>query len=174
LPQAAIGFTVGALGTSLPKTSHRRAGAAPAAGDLEVGNLFNSVVAGRWSAWPGVVRWPGSGCRCWPSWSASLLAWLLLRRQHRLTGPEAWLLLRVYLLALPLVPRGGSGSRLSVEADPHAAVLGPSGRVVLAVRPGVGGDRLVLAVTGDLKRHLRVRQQRGERRADSLGAPLRQ
>ncbi|GIE48089.1 calcium/sodium antiporter [Amorphoplanes nipponensis] len=109
LSPAVIGFTVVALGTSVPELVTTVQAQRRREGDLVVGNLLgsnliNSVgggalvgLAGRGT--PARLGWPAAGALV----GVSLLAWLLLHRRRRLTRPEAGLLLVVYLLTVPLL-----------------------------------------------------------------------
>jgi cation:H+ antiporter len=109
LPQAVIGFTVVALGTSVPELVTTVQAQRRREGDLVVGNLlgsksFNSLGGGA------LIGLAGRGAPVrfgLPVLAVmvvvNLIAWLLLYRQHRLTRPEAGLLLTAYLATLPLI-----------------------------------------------------------------------
>ncbi|RDI64638.1 calcium/sodium antiporter [Nocardia pseudobrasiliensis] len=110
VPQLIIGATVVALGTSLPELvtavqAQRRGESELLIGNVFGSNLFNSLVGG------GIV---GVFIGTTPSATADLptvmamvaataLAWLLLRRNLRLTRPESVLLLIGYTATLPLL-----------------------------------------------------------------------
>jgi cation:H+ antiporter len=107
--QQVIGFTLVALGTSLPELvtsiqAQRRGESDLVAGNLLGSNLFNSLAGGAVIAFAhrgGPATGPvavdvlmvGVGC----------LAWALLARGHRLTRPESVILILLYGLTLPLL-----------------------------------------------------------------------
>jgi cation:H+ antiporter len=105
----AVGFTVVALGTSLPELvtsiqAQRRGNADLLVGNLLGSNLFNSVAGG---AIVGLAHRDGPPRIGYPVPAAmvavSLLAWLVLYRRNRVSRPEAVLLLIAYVLTVPLV-----------------------------------------------------------------------
>ena len=105
-----IGFTLVALGTSLPELVTAIQAQRHGEPDLVVGNLlgsdlFNSLtggaVIGLASAHPAAAG--VSGWVLVAMVGVAALAWLLLYRGHRITRPEAILLLLVYLPVLPLL-----------------------------------------------------------------------
>jgi cation:H+ antiporter len=110
VPQVVIGFTVVALGTSLPELvtsiqAQRRGEADLVVGNLFGSNLFNSLAGG---AIIGLA--PGSHpiLRTQPvaiivMVLVTVLAWTLLRRGLHLNRIEGLLLITVYLVSLPLV-----------------------------------------------------------------------
>lgn len=108
VPQVVIGFTLVALGTSLPELVTSIQAQRHGETDLLVGNLlgsdlFNSLAGG---AIVGLAtHHPISAA--WPLLAAmllvGLLAWALLFRGHRLTRPEGLLLLAAYATTLPLL-----------------------------------------------------------------------
>jgi len=107
--QHVIGFTVVALGTSLPELvtsiqAQRRGESDLVLGNLFGSNLFNSLAGGAVIAFvhsgppatgPIAVNVLMVGVSC--------LAWALLARGHRLTRPESAVLILLYGLALPLL-----------------------------------------------------------------------
>jgi cation:H+ antiporter len=113
VPQIVIGFTLVALGTSLPELvtsvmAMRRGEDELVVGNLFGSNLFNSLAGGA------VVGLAGAGGELARPAAAllglmvltSVVAWLLLRRGLRLTRVEAGILLGLYLLSLPIVLSG--------------------------------------------------------------------
>jgi len=104
-----IGFTVVALGTSLPELvtavqSQRRHNGDLLVGNLLGSNLFNSVAGGA------LVGLAGGGAPAtlgYPVLAAmvavALLSWLVLYRRYRVTRVESVLLLAAYLMTLPLI-----------------------------------------------------------------------
>jgi cation:H+ antiporter len=110
VPPEVIGFTLVAVGTSLPELvtavqAQRHGEPDLLVGNLLGSNLFNSLAVG------GVIGLAGSGATN-PVVPApqvvlmvvtSLGAWLLLANQARLTRWEAGLLLACYAAALPLI-----------------------------------------------------------------------
>jgi len=106
---AVIGFTVVALGTSLPELftavqAQRRGDGDLLVGNLLGSNLFNSVAGG---ALVGLVERGDPARLGYPVLAAmtavALLAWLVLYRRYRVTRVEAALLLTAYVMTLPLV-----------------------------------------------------------------------
>jgi cation:H+ antiporter len=109
VPAAVIGLTVVAFGTSLPELVTAIQAQRRREGDLLVGNLlgsnlFNSLVGG---AVVGLAERGAPARLGYPILAAmvavSLLAWLVLRRRHRVSRVEAGLLLLTYLITFPLV-----------------------------------------------------------------------
>ncbi|NUT18921.1 MAG: calcium/sodium antiporter [Hamadaea sp.] len=109
VPQIIIGFTLVALGTSLPELvttvqAQRRGETELVVGNLFGSNLFNSlaggaligVAAGTHTARASIVLVAAM-------LGATLLAWALLARRLRLTRTEGAVLLVVYLVTLPLL-----------------------------------------------------------------------
>lgn len=109
VPQIIIGFTLVALGTSLPELvttvqAQRRGETDLVVGNLFGSNLFNSlaggaligVAAGTHTARASIVLVAAM-------LGATLLAWALLARRLRLTRTEGAVLLVVYLVTLPLL-----------------------------------------------------------------------
>jgi cation:H+ antiporter len=105
-----IGFTLVAVGTSLPELMTSVQAQRRGEGDLMVGNLlgsnlFNSLIGGA------VVGLAAGRDRIAPFGFAAvtamvlaaMLAWLLLKRRNRITRPEAGVLLCAYALILPLL-----------------------------------------------------------------------
>lgn len=109
ISQHVIGFTVVALGTSLPELvtaiqAQRRGESDLVAGNLFGSNLFNSLAGGAVIAFaerggPGTGPFALSVLMV----GVSCLAWVLLARGHRLTRPESAILILLYGLALPLL-----------------------------------------------------------------------
>jgi cation:H+ antiporter len=109
VPPAVIGLTIVAFGTSLPELvtaiqSQRRHEGDLLVGNLLGSNLFNSLIGG---AVVGLAERGAPARLGYPILAAmvavSLLAWLVLRRHHRVSRAEAGLLLATYLITLPLV-----------------------------------------------------------------------
>jgi cation:H+ antiporter len=110
VPQIIIGFTLVALGTSLPELvttiqAQRRGETDLVVGNLFGSNLFNSLGGG---ALVGFASGMGTPARAGVTLLVAmvftaLLAWALLRRGSRLTRVEALVLLAAYLLTLPLL-----------------------------------------------------------------------
>jgi cation:H+ antiporter len=109
VPQVVIGFTLVALGTSLPELvtsiqAQRRGEPDLVIGNLLGSNLFNSLIGGA------VIGFAGQGG---PFRAAvpvtvamvlsAVLAWALLRRGYLLTRAEGVLLLLAYVLMAPLL-----------------------------------------------------------------------
>jgi cation:H+ antiporter len=106
---AVIGFTVVALGTSLPELvtaiqAQRRRESDLLVGNLLGSNLFNSLIGG---AIVGLSASSDTAGIAYPAIAAmvgvSLLAWLLLFRGHRVNRIEAGILIAAYLGTLPLL-----------------------------------------------------------------------
>jgi len=108
--QTAIGFTLVAVGTSLPELvtaiqAQRRGESDLLVGNLLGSNLFNSLGGG---AVIGLAHAAPESSLVNP-WvlvtmmATTAIAWLLMRRGHRVTKPEALLLIFVYALTLPLL-----------------------------------------------------------------------
>jgi cation:H+ antiporter len=107
--QLVIGFTLVALGTSLPElvttvAAQRRGEVDLVVGNLFGSNLFNSLAGGA------VISFAGLASPAHPAIAVlgvmvltTLLAWALLRRGLSLTRPEGAILLVVYLITLPVV-----------------------------------------------------------------------
>ncbi|TCC52089.1 calcium/sodium antiporter [Kribbella pittospori] len=110
VPQVIIGFTVVALGTSLPELvttvqAQRRGESELVVGNLFGSNLFNSLVGG---AVVGLASGPAATERAAVALSVTMiltagLAWMLLRRGLALTRVEALVLLGAYALTMPLL-----------------------------------------------------------------------
>ncbi|WP_432827885.1 sodium:calcium antiporter [Dactylosporangium sp. CA-092794] len=109
-----IGFTLVAVGTSLPELMTSVQAQRRGEGDLMVGNLlgsnlFNSLIGGA------VVGLAAGRDRIAPFGFAAVtgmvlagvLAWLLLKSGNRISRPEAAVLLCLYLLMLPLLISAG-------------------------------------------------------------------
>jgi len=106
---AVIGFTVVALGTSLPELftavqAQRRGDGDLLVGNLLGSNLFNSLAGG---ALVGLVGRGEPARLGYPVLAAmaavTLLSWLVLYRRYRVSRIEAAFLLTVYVLTLPLI-----------------------------------------------------------------------
>jgi cation:H+ antiporter len=110
LPQVIIGFTLVALGTSLPELvttvqAQRRGESDLVVGNLFGSNLFNSLVGG---AVVGFASGSSAPARAAVALSVTMiltagLAWVLLRRGLTLTRVEALVLLAAYALTMPLL-----------------------------------------------------------------------
>jgi cation:H+ antiporter len=109
VPQTVLGFTLVALGTSLPELvtsiqAQRRREADLLVGNLLGSNLFNSVAGG---ALVGLVNRGEPARLGYPVLAAmvavGLLTWLVLYRRYRVSRVEAILLLVAYALTLPLI-----------------------------------------------------------------------
>ncbi|MFG1912488.1 calcium/sodium antiporter [Kribbella sp. NPDC048928] len=110
VPQVIIGFTLVALGTSLPELmttvqAQRRGESELVVGNLFGSNLFNSLVGG---AVVGLASRSGATERAGVALSVTMiltagLAWMLLRRGLSLTRVEALVLLGAYALTMPLL-----------------------------------------------------------------------
>ncbi|MFI1994522.1 calcium/sodium antiporter [Actinoplanes sp. NPDC020271] len=104
-----IGFTVVALGTSLPELftavqAQRRGDGDLLVGNLLGSNLFNSVAGGALVGLAGRGEPTRLGYPVLAAMVAvSLLAWLVLYRRYRVTRAEASFLLVAYLMTLPLI-----------------------------------------------------------------------
>jgi cation:H+ antiporter len=111
--QIVIGFTLVALGTSLPElvttvAAQRRGESDLVVGNLFGSNLFNSLAGGAVIGFAGPA---GSSAR--PAVAllgvmvlTALIAWALLRRGLRVTRVEGAVLVGCYLVALPIVLAG--------------------------------------------------------------------
>jgi cation:H+ antiporter len=110
VPQVIIGFTLVALGTSLPELvttiqAQRRGESDLVVGNLFGSNLFNSLVGGAVIGFASGSATPG---RAAVALSITMiltsgLAWVLLRRGLVLTRVEAIALLAAYALTMPLL-----------------------------------------------------------------------
>jgi cation:H+ antiporter len=110
VPQVIIGFTLVALGTSLPELvttvqAQRRGESDLVVGNLFGSNLFNSLVGGAVVGFASGSAAPG---RAAVALSVTMiltagLAWVLLRRGLALTRVEALALLAAYALTMPLL-----------------------------------------------------------------------
>jgi cation:H+ antiporter len=109
VPQIVIGFTLVALGTSLPElvttvAAQRRGQSDLVVGNLFGSNLFNSLAGGA------VIGFAGPAGSARPATAllavmvlTALIAWALLRSGLRLTRLEGAVLLGCYLVGLPIV-----------------------------------------------------------------------
>jgi cation:H+ antiporter len=109
VPQTVVGFTLVALGTSLPELvtavqAQRRRNTDLLVGNILGSNLFNSLTGGA------IIGLAGRGIPArigYPVLAAMvavmLLTWLVLYRRYRISRIEATLLLVAYLLTLPLI-----------------------------------------------------------------------
>jgi cation:H+ antiporter len=111
-----IGFTVLALGTSLPElvtavAAQRRGQTDLVVGNLFGSNLFNSLAGGAIVGFANgrVVHHAATAALVAMALTA-VLAWALILRGQRVTRTEGALLLTVYLLTIPLVAVGPPGS----------------------------------------------------------------
>lgn len=110
VPQVIIGFTLVALGTSLPELvttvqAQRRGESDLVVGNLFGSNLFNSLIGGAVVGFASGSAPPG---RAAVALSVTMivtagLAWVLLRRGLDLTRLEAVALLAAYALTMPLL-----------------------------------------------------------------------
>jgi cation:H+ antiporter len=110
VPQVIIGFTVVALGTSLPELvttvqAQRRGESDLVVGNLFGSNLFNSLIGG---AVIGLASGSADPGRATVALSVTMiltagLAWMLLRRGLALTRVEAVVLLAAYVITMPLL-----------------------------------------------------------------------
>jgi cation:H+ antiporter len=110
VPQVIIGFTLVALGTSLPELvttiqAQRRGESDLVVGNLFGSNLFNSLIGGAVVGFASGSAAPG---RAAVALSVTMiltggLAWMLLRRGLTLTRVEALALLAAYALTMPLL-----------------------------------------------------------------------
>ena len=110
VPQVIIGFTVVALGTSVPELvttvqAQRRGESDLVVGNLFGSNLFNSLIGGAVVGFASGSATPG---RAAVALSITMiltagLAWVLLRRGLTLTRVEAVALLAAYALTMPLL-----------------------------------------------------------------------
>ncbi len=110
VPQIIIGFTLVALGTSLPELvttiqAQRRGETDLVVGNLFGSNLFNSLAGGAFIGFAAGVDHPGTAALTLLSAMVftAVLAWALLRRGLRLTRIDGVVLLGVYALTLPLL-----------------------------------------------------------------------
>ena len=108
VPQTVVGFTLVALGTSLPELvtavqAQRRRNADLLVGNLLGSNLFNSLTGGAIVGLadhnPAHIGYPVLAAMV----AVILLTWLVLYRRYRVGRIEAALLLVAYLLTLPLI-----------------------------------------------------------------------
>lgn len=107
---AVIGFSLVAVGTSLPELMTSVQAQRRGEGDLMVGNLlgsnlFNSLIGGALvglAAGRNTIA-PFGFAAVAAMVVAGVLAWLLLKRGSRITRPEACLLLAAYAIMLPLL-----------------------------------------------------------------------
>jgi cation:H+ antiporter len=128
VPQAVIGFTVLALGTSLPELvtcvhAQRRGETELIVGDLLGSNLFNSLAGG---ATAGLASWQNraagvGGGLLVTMVGVNVIALLLLMRRRRLTRPVASVLLATYGLALPMLPTTPDADRAARVTRPGSA-----------------------------------------------------
>jgi cation:H+ antiporter len=107
--QHVVGFTIVALGTSLPELvtsiqAQRRGESDLVAGNLLGSNLFNGLAGGAVIAFIGRGG-PATGPLAVSAvmMGVACVAWALLARGHRLTRPESAVLILLYGLALPLL-----------------------------------------------------------------------
>lgn len=110
VPQVIIGFTLVALGTSLPELvttvqAQRRGESDLVVGNLFGSNLFNSLIGG---AVVGLAAGSAEPGKAAVALSVTMiltagLAWMLLRRGLALTRTEALVLLAAYALTMPLL-----------------------------------------------------------------------
>jgi cation:H+ antiporter len=111
VPQAFIGFSVVALGTSLPELvaavqAQRHGEVDLLVGNLFGSNLFNSLAGGATVGLVGGTATGDTGIHAVAVGlmvATSLLAWLLLSRGSRLVRAEAAVLLAGYALVIPLL-----------------------------------------------------------------------
>lgn len=110
VPQIIIGFTLVALGTSLPELvttiqAQRRGETDLVVGNLFGSNLFNSLAGGAFIGFAAGADHPGTAALTLLSVMVftTVLAWALLRRALRLTRVDGMVLLGVYGLTLPLL-----------------------------------------------------------------------
>lgn len=110
VPQVVIGATLVALGTSIPELvaavqAQRRGETELLIGNVFGSNMFNSLIGG---GLVGILTGPGDSVPIRTVLVLAMvattgLAWLLLRRDLRLTTAEAGLLLLGYIATLPLI-----------------------------------------------------------------------
>lgn len=105
-----IGFSLVALGTSLPELvttiqAQRRRETDLAVGNLFGSNLFNSLAGGAVVGLAGPARPPVrvTAALAVAMLLVTMLAWALVRRGLRLTRPEGGVLLLAYVLTWPLL-----------------------------------------------------------------------
>jgi len=109
VPQSVIGFTLVALGTSLPELvtsiqAQRRGESDLLVGNLLGSNLFNSLAGGAIVGLASPVAPSGVGAGPLAAMVlVSLMTWGVLARGHRVTRWEAGLLVTAYLVTLPLL-----------------------------------------------------------------------
>lgn len=115
-----IGFTLVAVGTSLPELVTAVAAARKGETELILGNLlgsnvFNSLAVG------GVIAVVGSGggdegltysYGVVIMVAVSTLAWIFMVARRRVSKPEAWILLAVYVLAILLISETSAGDTI--------------------------------------------------------------
>jgi cation:H+ antiporter len=106
-PQVVVGFTLVAIGTSLPELvtaiqAQRRGESDLLVGNLLGSNLFNALFGG---ALVGLAGGAGPAAAGPPILGAmvlvAVLAWAVLFRGRRVTRPEAVVLLAAYVIVLP-------------------------------------------------------------------------
>lgn len=109
VPQLIIGFTLVALGTSLPELvttiqAQRRGESDLVVGNLFGSNLFNSLAGGAVVAFAAEGDIPSAGVPLLLTMILTgVVAWALLRRGLSLSRAESGVLLAVYLLTMPLL-----------------------------------------------------------------------
>lgn len=109
VPQLIIGFTLVALGTSLPELvttiqAQRRGETDLVVGNLFGSNLFNSLAGGAVVAFAAPAAAQGASVTLVLTMILTgALAWALLRRGLALTRAEGLVLLAVYALTMPLL-----------------------------------------------------------------------
>jgi cation:H+ antiporter len=110
VPQVIIGFTLVALGTSLPELvttiqAQRRGESDLVVGNLFGSNLFNSLIGGAVIGFASDSATPGKAAVALSVTMilTAALAWMLLRRGLTLTRVEALVLLATYALTIPLL-----------------------------------------------------------------------
>ena len=113
VPPLIIGFTLVALGTSLPELvttiqAQRRGESDLVVGNLFGSNLFNSLAGGAVIAFVARDEVPAAGVALVLTMIlTSAVAWALLRRGLALTRPEGAVLLAAYVLTMPLLLSAG-------------------------------------------------------------------
>lgn len=106
-PQVVVGFTLVAVGTSVPELvtaiqAQRRGESDLLVGNLLGSNLFNALFGGAIVGLAGGVRDAAVGLPILGLMVlVAVVAWALLFRGRRLTRPEAILLLSIYVVTLP-------------------------------------------------------------------------
>ncbi|WP_406045852.1 calcium/sodium antiporter [Micromonospora sp. NBC_00898] len=109
VPQLIIGFTLVALGTSLPELvttiqAQRRGESDLVVGNLFGSNLFNSLAGGAVVAFAARGSVPAAGVALLLTMIfTGVVAWALLRRGLTLTRAEGAALLAAYVLTMPLL-----------------------------------------------------------------------